>query len=171
MDTTHTQNRTRFPRSLVQSAKGSRFNRNYPIWVVFFSALLTTSGCLGPVKQPRPFSGELPAIVVADWDDIPAAFSRSRLRTQSIRVTHTEVGTGEAGSVARYEVISIHDDRVIVELTTLEDWPDESGGPVPIEIRVTSPLLDSESYDRALVGELVHHLKALAGRATAPASG
>ncbi|GAB5496557.1 MAG: hypothetical protein Phyf2KO_16370 [Phycisphaerales bacterium] len=141
-----------------------------PHLVVAFTALTSTIGCTGPIKQPRPYQGEFPAVVVADWNDIAAAFSRSRLRSESIRVTHSQVGSGEAGSVARYEVISIYDDHVFIEMVTLENWIDDSGGPVPIEISITTPEIENETFNRAIVGELCHHLEALAGRDIAPPS-
>jgi hypothetical protein len=106
-------------------------------------------------------------VVNADWNDIVAAMSRSRLRTESIRVTHTMVGKGEAGSVARYEIISIRDDDVWVELKALEDWPSEDG-PVPIEISIGSRVQENESFNRILVGEITHHLQTLAGKDIAP---
>ncbi|RNC80504.1 MAG: hypothetical protein ED559_01450 [Phycisphaera sp.] len=138
--------------------------------MVVFTAILASVGCTGPVKQPRSFLGDFPAVVVADWNDIAAAFSRSRLRSEAIRVTHSKEGEGEAGSVARYEVISIYDDHVLIELTTLENWPAEDGGPVPIEISVTSLDVENDTFNRAMVGELVLHLDALAGRDIAPSS-
>lgn len=170
MDTIRTQNRTRFRLSLVQSAKRTRIFPDYPHLVVIFAAFLACVGCTGPVKQPRSYPGAFPAVVVADWDDIAAAFSRSRLRSEAIRVRHSNEGEGEAGSVARYEVISIYDDHVFIELTTLKDWPAAGGDPVPIEISVTSPELENDTFNRAIVGELMHHLEALAGKDIAPAS-
>lgn len=170
MDTICTQNRTRFRLSLVQSAKRRRIFLDCPHLVVVFTAFLASVGCTGPVKQPRSYQGEFPAVVVADWNDIQAAFSRSRLRSESIRVTHTEVGSGEAGSIARYEIISIYDDHVLIELTTLENWPAEDEGPVPIEISVTSLEFENDTFNRAIVGELVHNLGALSGLDIAPSS-
>jgi len=104
---------------------------------------------------------------MADWDDIVAAMSRSRLRTESIRVTHTTTGSGEVGSVARYEMISIRDDDIWVELKTLQDWPSKDG-PVPIEISIGSLVQENDAYNRIVVGEISRHLRALAGKDIAP---
>ena len=106
-------------------------------------------------------------VIRADWNDIVAAMSRSRLRTESIRVTHTMVGQGEAGSVARYEMISIRDDDVWVELSMLDDWHPESG-PVPMQISIGSRVQENESYNRILVGEISRNLLLLAGKDIAP---
>lgn len=170
MDHRRSQNRTRFGPSLVKSGKEAEIAALCPKWVcsgVLLAFIGMLSACSGPALTTRPYEGELPMVVDADWDDIVAAMSRSRLRTESIRVTHTTVGSGEAGSVARYEMISITDEDVWVELKTLEDWPSEEG-PVPIEISIGSRVQENDEYNRVLVGEIAHHLRTLAGKDIAP---
>jgi len=170
MDRPSSQNRTRFDASLVESGKQAEITGLCPKQVCVWGMIAAVgwlAGCTGPAKPPRPYSGELPVVVLADWDDIIAAMSRSRLRTESIRTGYTLVGSGEAGSVARYEMVSIRDDDIWVELKTLQDWSLKDG-PVPIEISIGSLVQENESYNRIVVGEISYHLMALAGKDIAP---
>ncbi len=139
------------------------------IRVVGIALCLTLTACTVPAKQPRPYEGEFPARVLADWNDIPAAMSRSRVRTESIAVNRLDTESPETGSIARYEVISIRDHDIILEFRTRADWR-RAISPIPIEIEAFSRIHDDEAYRRAVVGEVKRNLEALAGVDVAPHS-
>ena len=124
--------------------------------------VIVSTSCAGRAKPPRPHTGALPVTIEADWNDINAALSRSRLRTESIRLSSSVNGSGEAGSVVRHEMISIRDNHIWIEFETLEDWV-QDGPPVPMRISVGSFVHEDESYERAVVGEIVRNLERLSG--------
>lgn len=96
--------------------------------------------------------------------------SRSTLRTETAVLSRTEVGSGEAGSRVRLELISIRDELLWVEFEAIASWPTPEGGPVPITINAGSVLPETEELQRAVVGELAHHLGALAGKDAVPSN-
>ena len=106
---------------------------------------------------------------MADWNDIDAAMSRTVKRTETAIVGRTEIGAGEKGSRIRLDMLSILDDQFWLEFEALESWPSPEDGPAPIAIDTGSLLDTSEPFRRAVVGEVIHHLEALAGKDTAPA--
>lgn len=130
---------------------------------------LAVPACAG-LSGARVHEGPFPAEVTADWDDLGAAMSRSTLRTQTAVLSRTEVGSGEAGSRVRLELISVRDEQLWVEFEALEGWPTPEGGPVPITITAGSLLPETDELQRAVVGELAHHLRALAGKGFAPSN-
>ena len=123
--------------------------------------------CAG-LPNARRFEGELPTTVVADWDDIDAAMSRTVKRTETAVVGRTEIGSGEKGSRIRLDMLSVLDDQFWLEFETLESWPSPEGQPIKISIDTGSLLDSSEPFQRAVVGEVRHHLEALAGKGSAP---
>lgn len=132
------------------------------------SSFSVICGCAG-VPKARGYQGDLPARVVADWNDIDAALSRATKRTETAIVGRTEVGSGEKGSRIRVEFLSIRDDQFWLEFEALESWPTESG-PGPISISAGSLLPDAETVERNVVGEVVVQLEALAGKDVAPSN-
>lgn len=96
--------------------------------------------------------------------------SRSTLRTQTAVLSRTEVGSGEAGSRVRLELISVRDELLWVEFEAIESWPAREGGPVPITINAGSVLPETDELQRAVVGELAHHLGTLSGKGFAPSN-
>ncbi len=131
----------------------------------FFTLL---SGCAS-VPSPRSYSGQMPASVVADWNDIDAALSRATKRTETAIVGRTEVGSGEKGSRIRVELLSIRDDQIWLEFEALQGWPSESG-PAEISIQAGSLLPGAEPIERRVVGEVKIQLEALAGKGVAPSN-
>ena len=137
-----------------------------------FAATLTAlvfgiAGCAG-VPTARSYQGDWPALVVADWDDIDAAMSRSLSRTETSILSRTEVGSsGEIGSRVRFELLSVRDDELWIEIEARQKCPSEKG---PAEMAITSGSLlpGSEPLQRAVVGEVSHHLERLAGVGVAP---
>lgn len=123
--------------------------------------------CAG-IPTARAYQGDLPATVVADWNDIDAAMSRTVKRTQTAIVGRTEIGQGEKGSRIRLDVLSIRDDQFWLEFEAIESWPGPEGAPAEIMINTGSLLPSAEPVQRAVVGEVVHHLNALAGKDIAP---
>lgn len=123
--------------------------------------------CAG-IPAPRAYEGDLPATVVADWNDIDAAMSRTVKRTQTAIVGRTEIGQGEKGSRIRLDVLSIRDDQFWLEFEALESWPGPEDAPAEIMINTGAILPSAEPVQRAVVGEVVHHLNALAGKDIAP---
>lgn len=133
----------------------------------FAAAIFVLAGCAG-VPTARSYQGDWPAVVVADWDDIDAAMTRTLSRTETAILSRTEVGSpGKVGSRVRFDLLSVRDDELWVELEARESWPTEDG---PAEIALTSGSLlpGSEPLQRAVVGELSHHLERLAGVGVAP---
>jgi len=130
---------------------------------------LAIPACAG-LSGARIHEGSFPAEVTADWDDLDAAMSRSTIRTQTAVLSRTEVGSGEAGSRVRLELISVRDEQLWVEFEAFESWPTPEGGPVPIAITAGSLLPETDELQRAVVGELAHHLRVLAGKPYAPSN-
>lgn len=130
------------------------------------SLIALAIGCAG-IPTARSYEGDWPARVTADWNDADAAMSRAIDRTETAILARTEVGSGEAGSRVRFELLSIRDQEVWLELEALERWPSETG---PAEIAITAGSLypGTETLQRALAGEVAHHLEALAGKGVAP---
>ncbi|HED54107.1 MAG TPA: hypothetical protein ENJ00_07890 [Phycisphaerales bacterium] len=134
---------------------------------VLLALVAQNQGCASLPTPSRPISGDLPIRVGADWDDLEAAVRRAA-RTTELAILHKEsTGTGEADSTARYELISIAEQRMWISFRALESWTPDSG-PIEIEIDAgTEPFLE-DTQRRILIAEVAKHLKALAGRDWAP---
>lgn len=138
-----------------------------PVLGVVVAVSTSLLSACGSFPSARSYEGNLPAKVTADWDDIDAAMSRTVKRTETAVVGRTEVGQGEKGSRIRVELLSIRDDQIWLQFEALESWPTEAG-PADISIDSGSLLPGSEPLQRAVVGEVMHHLETLAGKDVAP---
>lgn len=142
----------------------------HPVWGVLLATLTLSLTACASLPRARAYEGDLPATVVADWNDIDAAMSRTVKRTETAVVGRTEIGQGEKGSRIRLDMLSVLDDQFWLEFEALETWPGPEGGPAGISINTGSLLESASPFQRAVVGEVIHHLEALAGKDTAPAN-
>ncbi len=140
-----------------------------PVLGILCASLLPSLGGCAGIPKARGYEGDLPARVVADWNDIDAALSRATKRTETAIVARTEVGSGEKGSRIRVDFLSIRDDQFWLEFEALESWPTQAGSG-EISISAGSLLPDAETIERQVVGEVVVQLKALAGKDVAPSN-